>query len=295
MMPQPIGERFEPSGAYLSGSAHLETAVVTARGNSQAGLRSRRQSRSRSLPPLVLCYHALSEAWEAPLSVTPRQFERQVATLTRLRFRGITFTEAVAGRFASRTVAITFDDAYRSVLELAEPILAHHGMPATVFVPTAFPSQTVPMAWAGIDHWRGTRHAQELRCLTWDELTGLHERGWEIGSHTETHPRLTEVDDDRLDHEARASRAACEEAIGARCRTLAYPYGDHDDRVIAATRAAGYDAAAALPSPLTDASNPFSYPRIGIYNGDGAARFALKISPIVRRLRAPARHHREIS
>jgi len=241
--------------------------------------------RSRNHPTLVLCYHAISETWDAPLSVTPRHFERQIATLARLRFRGVNFDDAATGAAGRRTVAITFDDAYRSVLELAAPILTRYGMPATVFVPTSFPDRGEPMSWSGIDHWIGGEHEHELLPLSWDELRELHARGWEIGSHTVTHPHLTTIDDDRLKAELHDSQQACEAAIGGPCRTLAYPYGDHDERVIAATREAGYTGGAALPSPLTAASDPYMYPRIGVYHRDHRGRFAMKISPLVRYLR----------
>lgn len=250
--------------------------------------RVRHPGRRRNEPTLVLCYHALSENWPAPLSVTPHRFERQIATLARRGLRGVKFADAASGAAGRGTVAITFDDAYRSVLELAAPILARFEMPATVFVPTSYPDRAEPMSWPGIDRWVGTEHEHELLPLSWDELGALHESGWEIGSHTQTHPRLTTIDDETLKAELRDSLQACEAAIGVPCRTIAYPYGDHDERVIKATREAGYAGAAALPSPLTAASNPYAYPRIGIYHRDGGGRFALKVASLGRRLRIAA-------
>jgi peptidoglycan/xylan/chitin deacetylase (PgdA/CDA1 family) len=99
--------------------------------------------------PLVLCYHAVSERWPADLSLTPTAFEEQLALLARRGYRGVTFSEAVA-RGEARTVAITFDDAYRSVLELGKPLLDRHGWPGTVFVPTDWAGTERPMAWPGI-------------------------------------------------------------------------------------------------------------------------------------------------
>ena len=81
---------------------------------------------------IVLCYHALSPTWEADLSTTPERFERQLELLVRRGYRGVTFEQAVRAPH-ERTVAVTFDDAYRSVLELARPILDRLGLPATVF------------------------------------------------------------------------------------------------------------------------------------------------------------------
>ena len=91
---------------------------------------------------LVLCYHAVSEDWPAPLSVTPDALERQLSLLARHGFRGVTLTSALADPPAERVVAVTFDDAYRSVRELAWPILNRLGMVGSVYVPTDWPGQT---------------------------------------------------------------------------------------------------------------------------------------------------------
>jgi peptidoglycan/xylan/chitin deacetylase (PgdA/CDA1 family) len=134
-----------------------------------------------------------------------------------------------------------------------------------------------------IDHWRGGPHEHELRGLTWDQLGQLADGGWEIGSHTRTHPRLTRLDDDALERELRDSRAACERGLGRPCRSLAYPFGDFDERVAAAAARTGYAAAAI--EELRPAA-PLTWPRIGIYRGNSMRRFRLKVSPLVRRLRS---------
>jgi peptidoglycan/xylan/chitin deacetylase (PgdA/CDA1 family) len=138
--------------------------------------------------------------------------------------------------------------------------------------------------WPGLEQWPDGPHAHELRCLGWDELAALADRGWEIGSHTVTHPRLTRLDDEQLAAELSESKRAVEEHLGGACRSLAYPYGDEDARVVAAARRAGYVAAAALPShPHGD--EPLRWPRIGAYRHDGLLRLATKTWPAVRRFR----------
>jgi peptidoglycan/xylan/chitin deacetylase (PgdA/CDA1 family) len=233
---------------------------------------------------LVLCYHAVSERWPAELSVTPAALREQLSLLVERGYRGVTFTEAVLGAVHGPVVAVTFDDAYRSVRELARPILYELGLPGTVFAPTTFPGGG-PMAWPGIDRWMGTEFEPELTPMTWEELRGLAAAGWEVGSHTRTHPRLTALDDAALAQELAGSRADCEREVDTPCRSLAYPYGDHDDRVVAAARAAGYDAAGTLPSRL-HGHGPLRWPRVGVYHQDDGARFARKVSPGWRRLRA---------
>jgi peptidoglycan/xylan/chitin deacetylase (PgdA/CDA1 family) len=235
--------------------------------------------------PIVLCYHAVSESWSAPLSVTPHELERHIRLLIARGYRSETFTQAILAPPAARTVAVTFDDAYRSVFELAFPILSRCGLRGTVFVPTAFAGSGSPMAWPGIDHWLGGPHEADLLPMSWDQLRRLAEAGWEIGSHTRTHPRLTQLDDESVAHELADSRRECEEGLGRPCRSLAYPYGDHDQRVVQAAREAGYAAACTLPGRWHP-PDPHCWPRIGVYYPDHGVRFRLKISPVLRRLRA---------
>jgi peptidoglycan/xylan/chitin deacetylase (PgdA/CDA1 family) len=236
---------------------------------------------------VVLCYHALSSSWEADLSTTPERFESQVGLLARRGYRGVTFSEAVHSSRRERVVAVTFDDAYRSVLELAKPILDRFGMPATVFAPTDGVDAGGVLEWPGIDRWLGGPHEQELTPMSWAELGSLAAASWEIGSHTATHPHLTQLDDAALEHELTRSKAACERELQGACTTLAYPYGDVDARVVAATRRAGYSTAAALPKRLSS-RDPLDWPRIGVYWADDDRRFRAKVSPAVRRLRQSA-------
>jgi peptidoglycan/xylan/chitin deacetylase (PgdA/CDA1 family) len=238
---------------------------------------------------LVLCYHAVSPAWPAALSIEPEPFERQLRGLADRGYRGATLSQAIGAPPAERTVAVTFDDAYRSVLELALPILDRLGMPASVYVPTAWPERGKPMRWPGIDQWLGGEHEHELACMSWEELRGLADHGWEIGSHTRSHPRLPELDDATLDDELVGSRADCEAGMGRPCETLAYPYGAVDERVVEAAERAGYRLAVSLPRRL-HAPRPLCWPRVGIYHVDGEAdwRWRLKVSPLARRARGSA-------
>jgi peptidoglycan/xylan/chitin deacetylase (PgdA/CDA1 family) len=232
---------------------------------------------------LVLCYHALSDRWPADLSVTPAAFAQQVEHLAARGYRGVTFSEAVHGTSRGRRVAMTFDDAFASVL-LAKPVLDEFGWPATVYAVTDFAGSGAPLRWSGIDQWPGTEHEPELDGLSWPELGGLADAGWEVGSHTVSHPHLTRLDDADLAYELEASREAVEAALDRPCETIAYPYGECDERVVRAAGRAGYAAAAALP-PQWTTEHPLEWPRAGIYFPDDLRRFRLKTAPSVRRLR----------
>ena len=238
---------------------------------------------------LVLCYHALSEDWAADLSVTPSAFERQLSSLVERGYRGVAFSDAVAG-VDGRAVAVTFDDAPRSVHRIALPIMEELGLVGTVFAPTAHVGSDEPMGWSGVDRWLAGPHEEELLCMDREQLADLVERGWEVGSHTHTHPHLTELDQAGLREELERSRALLEGWLGADCRSLAYPYGDASPAVAAAARAAGYAAAATLDASLKPV-DPLLWPRVGVYHGDRHWRFRLKASPAVRRFGAGQLRH----
>ena len=234
---------------------------------------------------LVLCYHAVSPTWPAALSVTEPALEEQMAELARRGYRGGTFTDAVAAPEHGRTVVVTFDDSYRSVLERAKPILDRWGFPGTLFVPTDWIGSRDPMQWPGIDRWLGTQWEPDLHSLTWDELRGLADGGWEIGSHTCSHPRLTSLGDAELVRQLADSKAALESGLQRACSSLAFPYGDVDGRVEAATSASGYECAGSIPRVLYP-PRAMSWPRTPIFHRDSLKRFRSKVSPRLRQARA---------
>ena len=122
-----------------------------------------------------------------------------------------------------------------------------------------------------------------MRSLDWTGLGDLAAAGWEIGSHTCTHPLLTTLNDGELADELRASREMIANRLGA-CRALAYPYGVADSRVAAAARAAGYDVACTLTGVET-ADEYLRRPRLGMSAADRGVRLRVKTSDPARRLR----------
>ncbi len=232
---------------------------------------------SRRFEPLVLCYHAVSDRWRHTLAVSPKALEDQVRIVLRLRYRPVSASEVVSGR--GRLLHVTFDDAFRSIL-IVLPALERLHVPVTVFACSELANGGLqfPVLTPADD---GKTTDADLRTLDWDGLRELADRGVEVGSHTVSHPWLTSLADAELGRELRESRARCEAELGRPCRFLAYPYGDHDARVRAAAKTAGYDAAFALPGRARP-FDQFGIPRVGVYPKDRLVRFALK-APVARR------------
>jgi peptidoglycan/xylan/chitin deacetylase (PgdA/CDA1 family) len=229
---------------------------------------------TRAGRPLVLCYHGVSETAPHPLLVPAREIERQVAFLVHRGYRPAPAAEVVTGR--GRLLHVTFDDAYENVLDVL-PALERLRARATVFACSDLADDGTPPSLLEVDDSLEAGFAT----LRWDRLRELVERGVGVASHTASHPHLTELSPEDLRHELVESRERLEGELGRRCSLLAYPFGDNDERVRAAARSAGYEAAFGLPGDMSW-SDPFNIPRTGIWHGEGLLRVAMKTSRAVR-------------
>ena len=173
--------------------------------------------RRRSPRGLVLMYHRVAGPRRDPqqLDVRAANFDAQLAVIERtalplpldefeLRRR--------EGRLPARAVAVTFDDGYADNLHTAAPLLARHGIPATIYVTAGMIGSTAGFPWDGPD-----RESEAYRTLTADELrarraAGNHDRrAYDDASvPRETSSRRTGARDERKHHEPRAGdRHAC--------------------------------------------------------------------------------------
>ena len=188
--------------------------------------------------------------------VTERDFTWQLDTLRRLGYAGVSLRDLLdAPRTETRRVVLTFDDGYRGVKERVLPALLARGFRATVFV--------VADRIGAVNDWDGETPGEPL--LSADEIRELQRAGIEIGSHGATHRALTRLDDADLARELAGSKQTLERITGAPVTSFCYPYGDFDDRVIQAVRAAGYRAATVIRGGIPrDLSDPFRLKRVAV-------------------------------
>ncbi len=111
-------------------------------------------------------------------------------------------------------ITFTFDDGWVEVYQNAMPILAKYNFPAVLF---------------GIT---GSLNSGEEWIMTWDQVRNLRDTyGWEIGSHTITHPYLTRVSDQQLVDELLGSKQDFA-TQGIEVKSFATPYGDYNVKVL---------------------------------------------------------------
>jgi peptidoglycan/xylan/chitin deacetylase (PgdA/CDA1 family) len=92
--------------------------------------------------------------------------------------------------------------------------------------------------------------------LTWDELSALARQGYEISSHTVTHPYLAVLDEANLVYELEKSREDILDHLGPKHRfTIECPYGTEDERVIKYALARYPASRNRLPEPYLEEIN----------------------------------------
>lgn len=199
--------------------------------------------------------------------VSPGPSNRRLA-ITQDELRHLVQTERDAGRndvslaananAGAAHYSLSFDDAHRSVLEHAAPVLQELGVAATLFVPTAYVGTSPEF-------------------LAWDELRALRDLGWTLGAHSVSHVRFGQriYDENeaahaqRLREECERSRDAMHRALGTAPLTFAYPYGEVTPLARAAVEGAGYAAAFSVATTLDWDGDLLAIPRLA---GEGYAR-----------------------
>jgi peptidoglycan/xylan/chitin deacetylase (PgdA/CDA1 family) len=236
--------------------------------------------RGRARNFVFLGYHSVTEDGPPYLSLKPATFERQLDLLVRAGFRS--GTRAALERIAAgerprgRHAFLTFDDGFADTVTAALPPMSERALTGMVFVLPRHLDSGAPLDWPAVAG-EARRRPQLMRSMDWTALEQLVEAGWEVGSHTVSHPRLPELSDEQLLEELLDSRRAVEARLGS-CEMLAYPFGDWDDRVAAAAVAAGYSFAFTLPFGAQVGATRMSIPRVTIDDRDTALRFRMKLS-----------------
>jgi peptidoglycan/xylan/chitin deacetylase (PgdA/CDA1 family) len=131
-------------------------------------------------------------------------------------------------------VSFTFDDGISSALTNAAPTLAKYGIAGTSFIITGCVGMTtVPNTCAA---------NQNVTYMTWDQIAQLKAYGWEIGSHTVTHPQLALADGAADGSLPGGAAQVVQELVNSRqaladhgydASDFAFPYGDYDNNALA--------------------------------------------------------------
>jgi peptidoglycan/xylan/chitin deacetylase (PgdA/CDA1 family) len=237
---------------------------------------------NRSRVATFLCYHSVASEGPRYLTISADLFERQLAELQRRSLRTgdlASLKRLVDGDRVERSAFLTFDDGFLDNYETVLPLLRQYGARAFVFVLPPIVDVGGPLLWPEVEREQGL-HPATMRSVTWEMLGEMQEGGFEVGSHTLTHPHLPDLHGEELRQELSDSRARVIERLGS-CETIAYPFGEWSQEVADAAGECGYSFAFSLPTGAGQrTATPLSIPRINVDYRDGERRFAGKLSPL---------------
>jgi len=182
----------------------------------------------------ILSYHHFADDCDSPLCIPASEFDLQMKYLHDHGYRVVSLRDLL-GFFnylhplPERSVVITIDDGYRSVYDIAYPILKKYGFTATLFIYT--------------DYVGVSRNA-----ISWDQLREIMTAGFEVGSHTLSHVDLTKIlegEDDqdylaRIERELFESKEILDKELTDNTISVAFPFGRYDPRVLAICERLGY-------------------------------------------------------
>lgn len=195
----------------------------------------------------ILTYHRFAEDCNSPLCMPTRTFELQMRYLKENGYHVIASEELLAfleyrQGLPQRSVLIAMDDGYRSIYNIAYPILNKYGFTATLFIYTNFVGAS-------------------SMAITWDQLKEMRAAGFAIGSHTMDHSDLSKPKEGeteigfmtRIKEELHGSKKIIDRKLGQDTHFLAYPFGYYNQRSIKVARDAGYKMAMSVKR----GGNPF--------------------------------------
>lgn len=188
-----------------------------------------------SVPP------ADADIYRLDLSVTPADFEAQLAWLRSQGYESITLNHllyhlALGWPLPQKPVIITFDDGYLDNYLNAFPLLKKYGYVATFFLVTG-----------PIDYG-------DPAYLTWDMVKEMHRAGMDFQPHSYRHFDLRGKDLDFLIFEILAPKEAIEARTGQTPRFFSYPSGRYDQQTVAVLKSAYFWGAVVTEQGATHSS-----------------------------------------
>ncbi len=236
----------------------------------------------------ILTYHrvaSIPDRCPAPTwNVPPERFQEQLKGLLARGYHAWPLRTVLdfnrAGRaIPPRTFVVTFDDGYENNYSRAWPVLRELGIPATIFLATAYLNTAAPFPF---DDWPAAGSpdvsADSWRPLTTGQCNEMLAHGLiDLGCHSHRHS-LFRGRPEALVEDIVESVEVLRERFGLADATFAFPFGIAGSALTAAARRSGVLCAlntqALLVRPHSD---PFTWGRFTAEETDTAAMLAAKL------------------
>ncbi len=230
-------------------------------------------------PIPILVYHQINEAPPKPapfrsLCVAPASFARQMALLKLLGYQGLSMgglLPYLRGEKTGKVVGITFDDGYRNNLTHALPVLQRHGFSSTCYAVSKLLGKT--------NVWDRDIGVAQVPLMNADELRLWVAGGQEVGSHTQNHARLLQIDAAMALAEMTGDKAALEGLLATPIQHFCYPFGEYGPEHVVMAHQAGFQTVTTTRRGRSSAmNNLMELPRVPVVRSTSLPVFWLKIA-----------------
>ena len=280
--PQPV-----PAALRQRVRAHYALAAVAAR-VLETYQAARMQKAGIGYIP-VLMYHKIPDAPLATkhqIYVTKEHFEKHLAYFKKRKLTPITFAdylkyasgELPLREFPAQPPILTFDDGYTDNYTNLLPLMRQYGYRGVLYLLGDFDVRH--------NQWDLAADPTEPRSdiMSRAQKAAFVAAGWEIGAHTMSHPRLTTLPLPEATAEIQRSKIALETALQTEVVSFAYPYGDLNDAVKSAVRAAGFALGVATDTGgLTIENDRMQVFRVNMFPNETTSSLFKKTSPWYRK------------
>lgn len=218
----------------------------------------------------ILLYHRFGPTVSDNMTVTTSVFESHLKYLKDNGYAVIPLRQLVdyiLGKVPPpprHSVVIVVDDGHKSVYTDMLPIIKRYRIPVTLFL---YPSAISNASYA----------------MTWEQIKELKKTGlFDLQSHTYWHPnfkkdkkKLNPAEYEKfVDMQLKKSKERLERELGNKVDMLAWPFGIHDDYLVAKAAGAGYIAAFTIERHSASSSdNVMALPRYLMTNADRGKAF----------------------
>jgi peptidoglycan/xylan/chitin deacetylase (PgdA/CDA1 family) len=201
----------------------------------------------------ILTYHHVGPRQRGArikgLYVSSRLFARQMSELQEGGFSAAAYPpSADATSKIERQVWLTFDDGFKDVFEHGLPVLRKLRFTGIQFLVSSLLGKT--------NEWQQCVGDVTEPLMDSGQVREWLAAGQQIGSHTQTHPRLTELSSSAAQEEIAASKKSLEDTFGVAVEHFCYPYGDWNATVRDLAKAAGYKSACTTTNGVNDSTTP---------------------------------------
>ncbi|KAA0454983.1 MAG: polysaccharide deacetylase family protein [Candidatus Thioglobus sp.] len=195
---------------------------------------------------VVLLYHNFSNATPKSTSISPELFEQHLRYLQQNDFKVLkleTMIKRLDKGFTDKCVVLTADDAYKSIVENAYPLLQKYQMPMSVFVST------------------DALDKKYKAMMTWQQVRDIDGQIIQFYNHTKSHQHLLKLDSGQIKTQIDYAQKRLNQELGVRQKIFAYPYGEANPVIIQQLKKLGYIVFGQHSGVVSASSNLQNLPR----------------------------------